>query len=111
MVARLGVEPRLTGPEPVVLPLHHRAKIAGMVCMQTIRRFFNLFSGSEDYLEFAAVVGNRFAVASAGPPVVIEDDLHEQVRGRAADQGINLLPGRYADPWADPDAGMLAVFA
>jgi hypothetical protein len=27
MIARRGFEPRITGPEPVVLPLHHRAKL------------------------------------------------------------------------------------
>ncbi len=76
MVARLGLEPRLTGPEPVVLPLHHRASNARVVGMPTIIRFFNPFSESEDNLVFAAVVGNRFAVTSAGPSVVVEDDLH-----------------------------------
>ena len=29
MAARQGFEPRLTGPEPVVLPLHYRAALRG----------------------------------------------------------------------------------
>lgn len=40
MVARHGFEPRLTGPEPVVLPLNDRASALNMITV--LRPFVNL---------------------------------------------------------------------
>ncbi len=55
MAARLGLEPRLTGPEPVVLPLHHRANFPIRLMYHNVEKSIKkppiIMDGLEDQTE------------------------------------------------------------
>ncbi len=52
MVARHGFEPRLTGPEPVVLPLNDRASALNMITV--LQLFVNL-----NHSQFLIILDNN----------------------------------------------------